>query len=160
MPTLTRLGRFSEGTRCGAAIPEFETALVTLTSMAVQPPKVTSTPPARVARMGISPAVLFAGAARRNSFTPAGTIWDASRRAVSAGHFAPSRPHPLRHSFADTLPHFPRPGATIGHRRPRDVHHRRDADRPQGSNFRLPPPTDLHPAPSEAPKAPYPRETQ
>lgn len=44
VPTLTMLGRFSAATR-GAAIPWFETTLVTLNSMAGQNPEVTSIPP-------------------------------------------------------------------------------------------------------------------
>lgn len=44
VPTLTMLGRFSAATR-GAAIPWFETTLVTLNSMAGQIPEVTSIPP-------------------------------------------------------------------------------------------------------------------
>lgn len=44
VPTLTMLGRFSAATR-GAAIPWFETTLVTHNSMAGQNPEVTSIPP-------------------------------------------------------------------------------------------------------------------
>lgn len=44
VPTLTMLGRFSAATR-GAAIPWFETTLVTHNSMAGQRREVTSIPP-------------------------------------------------------------------------------------------------------------------
>lgn len=44
VPTLTILGRFSVATR-GAAIPWFETALVTLSSMSGFSSQVTSDPP-------------------------------------------------------------------------------------------------------------------
>lgn len=150
------LGRFSAGTRCGAAIPEFETALVTLTSMTAPAHKVTSTPPAPAAELGIPPAVSFVEVPPKDSSTPAGTFSAAIRRGVCAGHLPRlSRIPPVALVGRYPTP-FPAVRPEIDTMTSRDVNHTGFRASSAGTNFRLTPCTLGFPAPGALIDAPSP----
>lgn len=142
------LGRFSAGTRCGAAIPEFETALVTLTSMTALAHKVTSSPPACTAHLGISPAVFFVEMPPKTFSTPAGTFSDAIRRSVCAGHLPPcGRSSPSALVGRYTTP-FPTPRPEFDTTALGDVNHTVHPAVQGRTNFRLTPSTLGFPPPA------------
>lgn len=160
MPTLTILGRFSAGTRCGAAIPEFETALVTLTSMTAPAHKVTSTPPAPAAELGIPPAVSFVEVPPKDSSTPAGTFSAAIRRGVCAGHLPRlSRIPPVALVGRYPTP-FPAVRPEIDMMTSRDVNHTGFRASSAGTNFRLTPARWAFPPPGRLSTPLLPRRTR
>lgn len=109
VPTLTMLGRFSAATR-GAAIPWFETTLVTLNSMAGQNPEVTSIPPDSLNRLllRLQPTARMFPIWKKYGL--AGTFERALRRLIPAGKQAFERPIPNQVKFT---PQKLRPSSTL-----------------------------------------------